>query len=225
MRIEHLRRLAVGDDPAIGVDIVRRVETQTGLRGDAYPVVRNRAENDGARREAQAVDDDRLAGRANGLISIKIGPDLAAAIIRNPNSGLARIQTCREEQSDEQNLGEVHIHPQFFEPDGSGEARCLPIAAARPQNHVELAPGPRIGTLMHRVKPSAFGLRAYGWSAGLPKAVREAFARPGCRASLGLFVCFNDGRHRNLGRIIAIRWLGPSWGENPGCSAAPTGLD
>jgi hypothetical protein len=110
MRIKHLRRLAVGDGSAIGVEIVRCVETQTGLRGDAYLVVRNRAENDGACREAQAVDDDSLAGRANGLISIKIVPDLAAAIVSNPNCCLAGIQACRDEKSYEQDLRKGHIH-------------------------------------------------------------------------------------------------------------------
>ena len=59
-------------------------------------VVRNRAENDGARRGAQAVDDDRLARSAQALIFVDVTADPAAAIISNPDHRMARAHPCQQ---------------------------------------------------------------------------------------------------------------------------------
>ena len=88
-RVQHLGGFGIGHRAAIGAEIPGRMEAEIGMRGHADLVMRNRAENDGAGRGAQAVDDDGLAGSAQALIFVDIGADPAAAIIGNPNHRMA----------------------------------------------------------------------------------------------------------------------------------------
>ena len=92
-------------------EVPRRVETQIGARRHANLVVRNRAENDGARRGAQAVDDDCLARSPQALIFVEVSADLAAAIISNPDDGVGRAHSCKKDSRRQQNRRKFHVPP------------------------------------------------------------------------------------------------------------------
>ena len=59
------------------------------MRGDADLVVGDRAEDDGAGRGAEPVDDDGFARGAQALVFVDIGADPAAAVIGDPDHGMA----------------------------------------------------------------------------------------------------------------------------------------
>ena len=85
------------------------MEAEAGVRGYADPIMGNRAENDGARGGAQAVDDDCLAGGAQALIFVDIGADPAAAVVGNPHYRLARPYPCQQQHSCKQPRHQLHI--------------------------------------------------------------------------------------------------------------------
>ena len=85
------------------------MEAEIGVRGDADPVMGNRAENDGAGRGAQAVDDDRFARGAQALILVDIGADPAAAIIGNPHHRLARPYPRQQQHRCKQPRHQLHF--------------------------------------------------------------------------------------------------------------------
>jgi len=64
------------------------MKAESGVFSNADPVARNGAENNGARRSAQPVDNHRLAGRAQALVFIDVGADTPAAIICDADYGV-----------------------------------------------------------------------------------------------------------------------------------------
>ena len=89
-RVQHLGGFRIGHRAAVGAEIPGGVKAEIGARGDADLVVRHRAEHDGAGRGAQPVDHHGLAGGAQALVLVDIGSDSAAAIVGDPDHGVAR---------------------------------------------------------------------------------------------------------------------------------------
>ena len=73
----------------VGSGIPGGVESELGARGHANPIMRNRAENDGAGRETITVYDYHLARTAQALILIDVDSHPAATILPNPNRRIA----------------------------------------------------------------------------------------------------------------------------------------
>ena len=111
-RVQHLGRFGIGNGAAIGAEIPRRVESEHGMRGNANLVVRDRAEDDGAGRGAQAVDDHGFAGGAQALISVDVGADPAAAVIRDPNHRMTCPHARQQQQRREHPRHKSHVLPQ-----------------------------------------------------------------------------------------------------------------
>src|SRR5258708_17593892 len=72
-RIQVLRCLGIGYSTTLGTGIPGGVEPELGARGHAYLVMGNRAENDGAGRDAITVYDHHLALAPYALTLIAIG--------------------------------------------------------------------------------------------------------------------------------------------------------
>ena len=94
---------------AVGAEIPRRVEPESGVRGHADLVMGHRAENDGAGGGAQAVDDHGLARAAQVLIFVDIGADPAATILTDTNHRMARANSCQQENRREQPRHQLHL--------------------------------------------------------------------------------------------------------------------
>jgi hypothetical protein len=77
------------------------VEAQIGARRYANLVSWNYAEIDSAR--WGTVDDDRLARRAQAMIFIEVGSDLAAATIGDPDHCRVRAHSCKDASGSQQN--------------------------------------------------------------------------------------------------------------------------
>src|SRR5229473_1347684 len=84
-RIQRLRRLGIGYLAPSGIGIPGGMKSEPGTGGHAYPVMRNRTENDGAGRNTRTVDDYPLTRAAHALIFTDIGFDPAAGVLRNSN--------------------------------------------------------------------------------------------------------------------------------------------
>ena len=82
-RIQCLRCLRIGYFAPSGIGIPGCMESEPGTGGHAYPVVRNRTENDGAGRNTGAVDNHPLARTAHALIFAVKGFDPTALVLRN----------------------------------------------------------------------------------------------------------------------------------------------
>jgi len=63
------------------------VESEAGARRRADLAARNQAEHQRAGRQAIAVDDHRLAGRAHGGEGLQVLADLAATVIGDAHGG------------------------------------------------------------------------------------------------------------------------------------------
>jgi hypothetical protein len=87
--IQALRRFGIGHPATVGADIPGGVESEPGAGGHAYPVTRNSPENDGASRGTITIDDHPLARGSHALISVDVGSDVAAGVIRYPNRCVA----------------------------------------------------------------------------------------------------------------------------------------
>ena len=70
------------------------MEPERSVCGNANLVVRDCAENDGAGRSAEPVDDDGLARVPQMLVSIDVSSNLATAVIHNPNRRVASKSTA-----------------------------------------------------------------------------------------------------------------------------------
>src|SRR5215470_17999533 len=77
---QQLRRLAARHLLAIAAGMPGRMEAEPRARGDADALVRDHAEQHGARRQAGAVDDDPLAGAAQRHQIFEVRADLAPGI-------------------------------------------------------------------------------------------------------------------------------------------------
>src|SRR5258708_15143257 len=84
-RIQCLRCLEVGYFATSGIGIPGCMESEPSTGSHAYPVMRNRTENDGAGRNTRTVDNHPLARTAHALIFAAIDFDPATASLRNPN--------------------------------------------------------------------------------------------------------------------------------------------
>ena len=111
-RIQHLRGFGIGHRAAVGAEIPGGVKAEIGVRGHANLVVGNGAENDGAGRSTETVDDHRFAGGAQALIFVDIGADPAAAVVRDPNHGMACPDARDQQDRREQPRNELHDQPQ-----------------------------------------------------------------------------------------------------------------
>ncbi len=84
-----MRCFGIGYSTTVGSGIPGGVESELGARGHANPVMRNRAENDGAGRETNTVYDYHLARTAQTPILIDLGAHPAATVLPNPNRRIA----------------------------------------------------------------------------------------------------------------------------------------
>src|SRR5271156_2733875 len=82
--IQALRCFRIGCLATVGPGIPGGVKSEPGAGRHAYPVIRNRTENDGASRGTITVDDHPLARDSHALISVDVGSAPAARIIHNP---------------------------------------------------------------------------------------------------------------------------------------------
>jgi hypothetical protein len=85
------------------------VEPERSVCGNANLVVRDCAENDGAGRSAEPVDDDGLARVPQMLVSIDVSSNLAAPVIHNPNRRITRPDTRQQEHGREQPSQKLHF--------------------------------------------------------------------------------------------------------------------
>ena len=86
------------------------MEAEIGVRGNADPVVGNRAEHDGAGRGAQAINDDGFARGTQALVLVDIGADPPTAIIGYPHYGLACPHPRQQQHRGKQTRQQLH-HP------------------------------------------------------------------------------------------------------------------
>src|SRR5258708_3870675 len=84
-RIQVLRCLGIGYSTTLGTGIPGGVEPELGARGHAYLVMGNRAENDGAGRDAITVYDHHLPPPPSPLIFITIASPPAPPVHPNPH--------------------------------------------------------------------------------------------------------------------------------------------
>ncbi len=87
--IQALRCFGIGYLATVTPGIIGGVKSEPGAGRHAYPVMRNRTENDGASRGTITVDDHPLARDSHTLISVDVGSDPAARVIHNPNRCIA----------------------------------------------------------------------------------------------------------------------------------------
>src|SRR6266849_5044843 len=87
--IQALRCFGIGHLATVRPGIIGGVKSEPGAGRHAYPVMRNRTENDGARRGTITVDDHPLARDSHTLIAVDVGSDPAARVIQNPNRRIA----------------------------------------------------------------------------------------------------------------------------------------
>jgi hypothetical protein len=74
--------------------------------------MRNRAEDDGAGRCAQTIDDDGLTRTTKVLIFIDVGSDPAASIFGNPDHRVTRSHMSQQKNRCEQSRHDPHNLPQ-----------------------------------------------------------------------------------------------------------------
>ena len=101
--------------------------SEIGVRGDADLVAGNRAEDDGAGRGAEAVDDDGFARSTQALIFVDVSSDPPPAIVGNPDHGLRRPHARKQENRREQ----PRYQPHSPAPVGSVEAESGRLRDAR----------------------------------------------------------------------------------------------
>ena len=87
------------------------VEAEGSICGNANLVVRDCAEDDGAGRSAEPVDDNGLARVSQILVSIDVISNSPAPVIRNPNGGVTGPDTRQQDHSREQPCQKFHISP------------------------------------------------------------------------------------------------------------------
>jgi len=103
-----LRSHRAGDRAAVDIRHPGGVKTETRALRDAKTVRRDQPKHQRAGRQAIAVDDDALAGRAQRGEDLQVMTDLTAAILGDAHGGGGGRNTARQQSGTEQQAPNTH---------------------------------------------------------------------------------------------------------------------